>query len=73
MVTLHASGLEDLALVIGTAFPVLAVAYYSAARGMLDDKLEKEGPNWNVNMDTPDWTHNRIGRFLIQYGSCSSL
>ena len=32
---------EDLALVIGTAFPVLAVAYYSAARGMLDDKLEK--------------------------------
>jgi hypothetical protein len=49
------------------------VAYYSAARGMLDDKLEKEGPNWNVNMDTPDWTHNRVGRFLIQYGSCSSL
>ncbi len=66
MVTLDASGLEDLALVIGTAFPVLAVAYYSAARGMLDDKLKEEGPEWNVDMATPGWTHNKPGRFLIQ-------
>jgi hypothetical protein len=66
MVTLHDKSLEDLALVIGTAFPVLAVAYYSAARGMLDDKLEKEGPDWNVDMDIPDWARNRVGRFLIQ-------
>ena len=66
MVTLDANGLEDLALVIGTAFPVLAVAYYSAARGMLDDKLEKEGPEWNVNMPTPAWAHNGVGRILIQ-------
>jgi hypothetical protein len=68
MVTLDAKGLEDLALVIGTAFPVLAVAYYSAARGMLDDKLEKEGPEWNVDMPTPEWTHNKFWRFLIQMG-----
>jgi hypothetical protein len=68
MVTLDARSLGDLAVVIGTAFPVLAVAYYSAARGMLDDKLEKEGAYWNVNMYTPDWAHNRVGRFLIQVG-----
>jgi len=71
MVTLDANGLEDLALVIGTAFPVLAVAYYSAARGMLDDKLEKEGPEWNVGMPTPAWAHNRVGRFLIQ--ACGNI
>ena len=71
MVTLDANGLGDLALVIGTAFPVLAVAYYSAARGMLDDKLEKEGPEWNVDMPTPVWTHNRVGRFLIQ--ACGNI
>lgn len=68
MVTLDAKSLGDLAVVTGTAFPVLAVAYYSAARGMLDDKLEKEGADWNVDMDTPDWAHNRVGRFLIQVG-----
>jgi hypothetical protein len=68
MVTLDAKSLEDLALVIGTAFPVLAVAYYSAARSMLDDKLEEEGPEWNVNMDIPTWTRNRVGHFLIQAG-----
>lgn len=66
MTTIDATGLEDLALVIGTAFPVLAVAYYSAARGMLDDKLQAEGPEWNVDMLTPEWTHNKPGRFLVQ-------
>jgi hypothetical protein len=66
MTTLNATDLRDVALVIGTAFPVLAVAYYSAARGMLDDKLQAEGPEWNVDMPTPKWTHNRLGRYLIQ-------
>jgi hypothetical protein len=66
MTTIDATGLEDLTLVIGTAFPVLAVAYYSAARGMLDDKLKENGPEWNVDMPTPEWTRNKVGRFLIQ-------
>jgi hypothetical protein len=66
MVTIDATGLEDLALVIGTAFPVLAVAYYSAARGMLDDKLKEEGPEWNVDMPIPDWARKKVWRFLIQ-------
>jgi len=66
MITIDAAGLHDLALVIGTAFPVLAVAYYSAARGMLDDKLQAEGPEWNVDMPTPKWTRNKPGRYLVQ-------
>jgi hypothetical protein len=66
MTTIDTEGLHDAALVIGTAFPVLAVAYYSAARGMLDDKLQADGPEWNVDMPTPEWAHNKIGRFLIQ-------
>lgn len=71
MVTLDANGLEDLALVIGTAFPVLAVAYYSAARGMLDDKLREEGPEWNVDMHIPEWARRNVWRFLIQ--ACGNI
>ena len=67
MVTLDSSGLEDLALVIGTAFPVLAVAYYSAARGMLDDKLKEAGPEWNVEMHIPRWARKKFWRLLIQF------
>jgi hypothetical protein len=66
MTTIDATGLEDLALVIGTAFPVLAVAYYSAARGMLDDKLKEEGPEWNVDMPIPEWARKKVWGFLIQ-------
>lgn len=66
MITIDTASLHDVALVIGTAFPVLAVAYYSAARGMLDDKLQAEGPEWNVDMPIPEWTRNKLGRFLIQ-------
>jgi hypothetical protein len=66
MITINAGGLEDLALVIGTAFPVLAVAYYSAARGMLDDKLRDEGPDWSVNLIAPGWTRKNPARFLVQ-------
>jgi hypothetical protein len=68
MVTLDAKGLEDLALVIGTAFPVLAVAYYSAARGMLDYKLENEGPEWHVDMPIPGWARKKFWLLLIQAG-----
>jgi hypothetical protein len=66
MVTLDADGLKDLTLVIGTAFPVLAVAYYSAARGMLDDMLREKGPEWNVDMPLPQWARRRVWRFLIE-------
>lgn len=67
MTTINIEGLNDVALVIGTAFPVLAVAYYSAARGMLDDKLQTEGPEWNVDLLTPRWTHKRFWRRMIQW------
>jgi hypothetical protein len=66
MITIDAGGLEDLALVIGTAFPVLAVAYYSAARGMLDDKLRDEGPDWSVDLIAPGWTQKNPARFLVR-------
>lgn len=66
MTTLDAEGLQNVALVIGTAFPVLAVAYYSAARGMLDDKLQTDGPEWHVDLAIPQWTRNRLVRLLLK-------
>jgi hypothetical protein len=66
MTTIDAEGLQNVSLVIGTAFPVLAVAYYSAARGMLDDKLRDEGPEWHVDLLIPRWTRNKLVRFLVK-------
>lgn len=66
MITIDAEGLQNVSLVIGTAFPVLAVAYYSAARGMLDDKLRDEGPEWHVDLLLPQWTRNNLVRFLVK-------
>jgi hypothetical protein len=66
MTTIDAEGLQNVALVIGTAFPVLAVAYYSAARGMRDDKLQTEGPEWHVDLLIPQWTRNKVVRFLLK-------
>jgi hypothetical protein len=69
MIQLQIAELHDVAVVAGTAFPVLAVAYYSAGRALIDDKLREEGPEWSVDMPTPNWTHNRPGRFLLQLGN----
>jgi hypothetical protein len=66
MINLNATELHDLAVVVATAFPVLVVAYYSAARGLIDDILRDEGPEWMVEMPTPRWTHWWLMRFLIQ-------
>jgi len=66
MITIDSEGLQNVSLVIGTAFPVLAVAYYSAARGMLDDKLRDEGPEWHVDLLIPQWTRNKLVRFLLK-------
>jgi hypothetical protein len=71
MVELQITELHDVAVVVGTAFPVLAVAYYSAGRAMIDDKLREEGPEWSVDMPTPEWARNRPGRFLLQLGAFS--
>lgn len=66
MTTIDALGLQNVSLVIGTAFPVLAVAYYSAARGMLDDKLRDDGPDWHVDLLIPQWTRNKLVKFLVK-------
>lgn len=61
MITLNVSELHEVAVIVATAFPVLAVAYYSAARQQLDQLLTDEGPGWTVNMTIPTCNAVELG------------
>jgi hypothetical protein len=45
MIQLQIAELHDVAVVAGAAFPVLAVAYYSAGRALIETSFARKGQN----------------------------
>jgi hypothetical protein len=56
-------------VLLGTTYPVLAVAYYSAARSGLDSIMDAMGPDWRATIAIPPWARRRpfaaVVRFVV--------
>lgn len=57
------------AMIVAGTYPVLAVAYYSAARAQLDDVFDRSGPDRAVTVAVPPWAQRppfaSITRFVV--------
>jgi hypothetical protein len=58
---------NDLSMLVGTAYPVLAIAYYTAGRLQADAPLVTEGPLWRETITVPDvWGKHRVLRWTLE-------
>ena len=55
------------ALVVATTYPVLAVAYYSAARDQLDDVFDRIGPGWQARIVVPKWAQRGMFGWITRF------
>jgi uncharacterized membrane protein len=60
--------LRDLCIVVATALPVLAVAYYSGLRTdkILDDELLSKGPDWGISVPVDSRWRRQPLRMMIE-------